>query len=172
MTTRALLEIAAYFALLTAAAVPLGAYIVRVLTGDPRKGGIVSRLERGLYRLAGVDPGEQMGWRRYAAAVLSFNAAGLLLVYALQRLQASLPLNPAGLAARRRRLAFNTAVSFATNTNWQAYGGETTHELPHQMAALTVQNFVSAATGMAVLVALIRGFARARPTASATSGST
>jgi K+-transporting ATPase ATPase A chain len=157
VTAHALLEIGAYFALLTAAAVPLGAYVVRVLTGDPREGGLVSRLERGLYRLAGADPGEQMGWRRYAAAVLTFNAAGLLLVYALERLQAKLPLDPAGLAGVEPLVAWNTAVSFASNTNWQAYGGESTMSHLVQMAGLTVQNFLSAATGIAVLAALVRG---------------
>jgi K+-transporting ATPase ATPase A chain len=157
VTARALVAIGAYYALLTAAAVPLGAYVVRVLTGDPREGAVLGRLERGLYRLAAVDPGEQMGWRRYAAAVLIFNAAGLLLVVALERLQATLPLNPAGLAGVEPFVAWNTAVSFATNTNWQAYGGESTMSLLVQMAALTVQNFLSAATGIAVLAALVRG---------------
>jgi K+-transporting ATPase ATPase A chain len=159
MTPSALLEIAAFFALLTAAAVPLGAYVARVLSADPGAGGgLVGRLERALYRLAGVDAREQMGWRRYAGAVLLLNAAGLLAVYALERLQAALPLNPAGLAPVEPLVAWNTAVSFSSNTNWQAYGGESTMSPLVQMAALTVQNFLSAATGIAVLAALVRGF--------------
>jgi K+-transporting ATPase ATPase A chain len=163
MTPAALMEVALYFAVLTVLAVPLGAYIARILSGDARSGGgVLGRLERGLYRLAGVDPGEQMSWRRYAAALLLFNGLGLLAVHALQRLQGSLPLNAARLPAVDPRVAWNTAVSFATNTNWQAYGGEATMSHLVQMAALTVQNFVSAATGIAVLAALVRGFV-ARP---------
>jgi K+-transporting ATPase ATPase A chain len=117
-------------------------------------------LERGLYRLAGVDPQSEMTWRAYAVGLLLFNVAGLLAVYALMRLQDVLPLNPQGFAAATPDLAFNTAASFATNTNWQSYGGEATLSYLVQMAGLTVQNFLSAATGMAVLVALIRGLAR------------
>src|SRR2546425_12095687 len=101
-----------------------------------------------------------MGWRIYALTMLIFNLAGVLAVYALQRLQGVLPLNPAGLGAVSPDSSFNTAVSFATNTNWQGYGGETTMSYLTQMAALTVQNFVSAATGMATLAAFVRGFAR------------
>ncbi|ABC80670.1 potassium-transporting ATPase subunit KdpA [Anaeromyxobacter dehalogenans] len=160
MTAAALAEIAAFFGLLTAAAVPLGAYAARVLSTAPPHGrGPVARLERGLYRLAGVDPAEQMGWRRYAAAALTFNAAGLLAVFALERLQAALPGNPAGLPAVSPLVAWNTAVSFATNTNWQAYGGESTMSHLTQMGALTVQNFLSAATGISVLAALVRALA-------------
>lgn len=163
MTPAALAEVALYFALLTVLAAPLGAYVARVLSGDPPgAGGFLGAVERGLLRLAGVDPSEQMSWRRYAAALLVFNAAGLLVVYALQRLQGSLPLNPAHLPAVEPRVAWNTAVSFATNTNWQAYGGESTMSHLVQMAALTVQNFLSASTGIAVLAALVRGFT-ARP---------
>ncbi|MFY3743644.1 potassium-transporting ATPase subunit KdpA [Anaeromyxobacter sp. Red801] len=158
MTAAAPIELAAYFGLLTAAAVPLGAYVARVLSTDgPASVGPLARLERGLYRLAGVDPAEQMTWRRYAGAALIFNAAGLLAVHALERLQARLPGNPAGLPAVAPLVAWNTAVSFATNTNWQAYGGEATMSHLVQMAALTVQNFLSAATGIAVLAALARG---------------
>src|SRR5262249_2508347 len=104
--------------------------------------------------------GEEMGWKGYAAAMLVFNFVGLVAVYLLQRLQGVLPLNPQGLAAVSPDSSFNTAVSFATNTNWQGYGGETTMSYLTQMLALTVQNFVSAASGMATLVAVIRGFAR------------
>jgi K+-transporting ATPase ATPase A chain len=162
VTPAALAEVAAFFALLTALAVPLGAYAARVLSGDPGSPGIVARCERVLFRLAGVDPREQMTWRRYAGAVLLFNAAGLLAVQALQRLQHVLPLNPAGLPPVDPFVAWNTAVSFASNTNWQAYAGESTMSHLVQLAALTVQNFLSAATGVAVLGALVRGLA-ARP---------
>ena len=117
-------------------------------------------LERLVYRLSGVRADQEMGWKVYALTMLLFNVAGLLLVYLLQRVQGVLPLNPAGFGAVSPDSSFNTAVSFATNTNWQGYGGESTMSYLTQMLALTVQNFVSAATGMAVLVALIRGFAR------------
>ena len=114
-----------------------------------------------------------MGWKRYALAMLLFNLIGVVVVYLLQRLQGVLPLNPQGFAAVTPDSSFNTAVSFATNTNWQGYGGESTMSYLTQMLGLGVQNFVSAATGMAVLVALIRGFARQqRERRSATSGST
>ncbi len=160
MTTSAIGSIAFYFVVLTVLAVPLGHYVARVLAGESRLARVLGPIERGLYRIAGVDPKEEMTWRRYAAAVLAFNAAGLLAVYALQRVQHLLPLNPAGLPAVDPYVAWNTAVSFSTNTNWQAYGGESTMSHLVQMAALTVQNFVSAATGIAVLAALIRGFVR------------
>ena len=113
-----------------------------------------------IYRLCGIRPEEDMGWKTYAVAMLVFNLVGFLVVYLLQRLQGVLPWNPEHLPATTAHLAFNTAVSFATNTNWQSYGGETTLSYLTQMLGLTVQNFVSAATGMAVLVALIRGFVR------------
>ena len=149
-----------YFAVLTALAVPLGAHLARVFAGESRLVRLLAPLERGLYRLAGVDPAEEMTWRRYAGSVLAFNLAGLLAVYALERLQHALPLDPAGLPAVDPYVAWNTAVSFATNTNWQAYGGESTMSHLVQMTALTVQNFVSAATGLAVVVAFLRGFVR------------
>jgi K+-transporting ATPase ATPase A chain len=121
---------------------------------------VLGPVERLLYRIAGVDPKEEMTWRRYAGSAMVFNVLGLLAVFALQRLQASLPLNPAGLGPVDPWVAWNTAVSFATNTNWQTYGGETTMSHLTQMLAMTVQNFVSAATGIAVLFALVRGFTR------------
>jgi K+-transporting ATPase ATPase A chain len=121
---------------------------------------ILGPLERLIYRLCGVRASDEMSWKSYAVAVLLFNVLGLLAVYLLQRVQGTLPLNPAGMAAVAPDLSFNTAVSFATNTNWQSYGGESTLSYLTQMLALTVQNFVSAATGMAVLVAMIRGFVR------------
>ena len=123
-----------------------------------------------IYRLCGVRPADEMDWKNYGIAMLLFNAAGSCLLYGLQRLQGLLPLNPAKLDAVPPDLAFNTAASFATNTNWQAYGGETTLSYLTQMLGLTVQNFVSAATGMAVLVALIRGLSRRRQRRSAISG--
>lgn len=118
------------------------------------------RIEAPLYRLAGVDPEREQGWLPYALGLLVFNGLGVLAVYALQRLQADLPLNPQGMGAIAPDSAFNTAISFVTNTNWQGYGGETTMSYLTQMLALTVQNFLSAATGIVVVVALIRGFAR------------
>ncbi|NUQ73757.1 MAG: potassium-transporting ATPase subunit KdpA [Polyangiaceae bacterium] len=165
MTAHGVVTILLYLAVLTAAAVPLGAYMARVYTGRARwAGAVLGPIERVFYRLAGVREDDEMDWKRYATAVLVFNAAGLLTVYALQRLQGSLPLNPAGFGAVTPEVSFNTAVSFASNTNWQAYGGETAMSYLTQMLALTVQNFVSAATGMAVLVALVRGFTRKQTT--------
>jgi potassium-transporting ATPase potassium-binding subunit len=161
MTAHAVFQLGLYLALLTVGAVPLGMYLARVYTGEARAAArVLGPLERACYRLAGVRPEQEMSWQGYAAAVLLFNLLGTLLVYLMQRVQGALPLNPAGLAAVPGAVAFNTAVSFATNTNWQAYSGETTMSHLTQMLALTVQNFVSAATGMAVLVALIRGFTR------------
>ena len=157
MTVNGWIQILLYCAVVAALVKPLGAYLTRVLDGTfPGIGPI----ERPLYRLAGVDPREDQSWLGYALALLAFNLAGVLALYTLQRLQAGLPLNPAGMAAVPPELAFNTAVSFVTNTNWQNYGGETTMSHLTQMAGLTVQNFVSAATGIAVAVAVIRGFAR------------
>jgi K+-transporting ATPase ATPase A chain len=161
MTAVALLQYAAYFAVLLLAAVPLGLYMARVYEGRATiTGKVFGPIERGIYRIAGIRTDEEMSWKRYALCVLAFNLAGALLVYCLQRLQGHLPLNPAHLPGVRPEIAFNTAVSFATNTNWQAYGGETTMSHLTQMAGLTVQNFLSAATGMAVAAALARGFAR------------
>ena len=131
------------------------------------------KVEAPLYRLAGTSADKSMDWAQYTLAVLAFNVLGALVVYALQRLQAFLPLNPAGMAAVSPDSSFNTAISFVTNTNWQGYGGESTMSYLTQMLALTVQNFLSAATGIAVVFALIRGFAaRSTGRARATSGST
>ena len=157
MTVNGWIQILLYCAVVAALVKPLGAYLTRVLDGTLPG---IGPIERPLYRLAGVDPREEQSWLGYALALLAFNLAGVLLLYALQRLQGGLPLNPAGMAAVPPELAFNTAVSFVTNTNWQNYGGETTMSHLTQMAGLTVQNFVSAATGIAVAVAVIRGFAR------------
>ncbi len=134
---------------------PLGAFMARVYEGRCT---FLVPLERWIYRCSGVDSQKEMSWKTYAVAAMLFNIIGIIVVYALQRLQARLPLNPMGMPGVSPDLAFNTAVSFATNTNWQSYGGETTLSYLTQMLGLTVQNFVSAATGMAVLVASIRGF--------------
>jgi potassium-transporting ATPase potassium-binding subunit len=161
MSANGYLQIAFYLVVLTALAKPLGGYMARVYEGKPL--GLDRALggfERLIYRLCGVRPDEDMGWKTYAAAMLAFNFFGFLAVYLLHRLQGILPWNPEHLAATTAHLAFNTAVSFATNTNWQSYAGETTLSYLTQMLGLTVQNFVSAATGMAVLAALIRGFVR------------
>jgi len=161
MTANGVLQLVFYVVVLLALAKPLGAYMARVYEGrrvalDRVLGG----LERLIYRLAGVRADEEMTWKTYAVTMLLFNLAGVLAVYALQRVQGVLPLNPAGLGAVSPDSSFNTAVSFATNTNWQGYGGESTMSYLTQMLALTVQNFASAAAGMAVLAAMIRGFAR------------
>jgi potassium-transporting ATPase potassium-binding subunit len=161
MTANGVLQLVFYLVVLLVLAKPLGAYMARVYEG--RRVALdraLGWLERLIYRVSGINPRAEMGWKTYALTMLIFNLAGLLAVYALQRLQGVLPLNPAGLGAVSPDSSFNTAVSFATNTNWQGYGGETTMSYLSQMLALTVQNFVSAATGMAVAAALIRGFAR------------
>ena len=138
---------------------PLGAYMADVYEGTRTPlSFLLNPIERVVYRLAGIDASATQGWKAYAGAALGFNLAGVLLVYAILRLQAYLPLNPERLPSVAADLAFNTAVSFATNTNWQAYGGESTLSYLSQMFGLGVQNFLSAATGMAVLVALVRGF--------------
>jgi potassium-transporting ATPase potassium-binding subunit len=161
MTPDSWLLLSAYTVLLLVLAWPLGAFIADVLEGrrtflTP----VLGPVERACYRIAGVRADEEMGWRRYAMATLAFNLVGLLAVYLLQRLQGVLPLNPQHLGAITPDSAFNTAVSFATNTNWQGYGGETTMSDLTQMLGLAVQNFVSAATGIAVLAALTRGITR------------
>ncbi len=161
MTGNGLLQLVVYLVVLLALVKPLGAYMARVYEGRPvGLGRVLGWLERLIYRLSGVRADQEMGWKTYAVAMLAFNLAGMLFLYALQRVQGVLPLNPEKLDAVSPDLAFNTAASFVTNTNWQSYGGETTLSYLTQMVGLTVQNFVSAATGMAVLVALIRGFAR------------
>ncbi len=161
MNTFALLQIVVYLAILALLAKPLGLYMARVYEGKPcGLDGFLGRGERLLYRLCGIDANEEMSWTAYAKAMLIFNFLGFLAVYLLQRGQQLLPLNPEHFGPVPANLAMNTAVSFATNTNWQSYSGETTLSYLTQMIGLTVQNFVSAATGMAVLVALIRGFVR------------
>jgi potassium-transporting ATPase potassium-binding subunit len=160
MTANGVLQLLFYLVVLIALAKPLGAYMAAVYEGRSTVVRTFAALERLIYRVCGVDPGKEMRWTQYAGAVLWFTLVGLLAVYGLQRLQALLPLNPAGMGAVSPDSSFNTAVSFVTNTNWQGYGGESTMSYLTQMLALTVQNFVSAALGMAVLIALIRGFAR------------
>lgn len=161
MNVYALLQMGLFLGVVLALVKPLGSYMARVYEGKPcGLDRLVGPLERWIYRICGVEPGREMSWKKYALTMLAFNLVGLLAVYGLQRIQHLLPLNPQQLAAVPPELAFNTAVSFATNTNWQNYSGETTLSYLTQMLGLSVQNFVSAATGMAVLVALIRGFVR------------
>ncbi|GAC1356625.1 MAG: potassium-transporting ATPase subunit KdpA [Herpetosiphon sp.] len=165
MTSLGLLQIAVYFVVLLLLVKPLGLYMARVFTGQSVGiDRLFGPLERGLYRLAGVRANEEMGWRGYALAVLLFNGAGVLGLYLLQRIQGLLPLNPQAMVGVDPALAFNTAASFVTNTNWQNYAGETTMSYLTQMLGMTVQNFLSAATGLAILVALIRGLARRQTT--------
>jgi len=165
MTGNGYLQLGLYLAVLLASAWPLGSYMARIYRGDiPAFVRWLRPLERVIYRLAGVRDDDAMPWTRYTFAVLLFNLLGFLAVFALQRLQDVLPLNPDGMAATTADLAFNTAASFASNTNWQSYGGESTMSYLTQMLGLTVQNFVSAATGMAVLIALARGFVQREAT--------
>ncbi len=161
MNAAGILQIVIFFAVVTAGAIPLGAYMARVYTGektwlDP----VLGPIERLVYKICLIKPDQEQHWTVYAFSALVFSVIGLLLMYAVMRLQALLPLNPAEMAAVAPDLAFNTAVSFTTNTNWQNYGGESTMAYLTQMLGMTVKNFTSAATGMAVLVALVRGFAR------------
>jgi K+-transporting ATPase ATPase A chain len=157
MNSAAVMQLGVYLLVLLVLAWPLARAMDAVLAG--RVSGL-RRLEAPLWRLAGVDPDKENAWLTYALGLLVFNGLGLLAVYALQRLQAVLPFNPQAFAAVTPDSAFNTAVSFVTNTNWQGYGGEVTMSYLTQMLALTVQNFLSAATGIAVVVALVRGVAR------------
>ena len=161
MTLTGWLQIAVFCIAVLALVKPLGFFLTRLLNGErtflsPALGPV----ERGFYALAGVKPDEDQHWTAYAFAMLAFNLVGFLFLYAVLRLQDVLPLNPQGFAAVPDHLSFNTAISFVTNTNWQSYGGETTMSHFAQMAGLTVQNFLSAATGIALAVALIRGFVR------------
>lgn len=154
-------QIALYLGVLLLCVKPLGLYMAAVYEGrGPRGVRFLAPLERGIYRLCGVNADAEMNWKQYAIAMLLFHVVGFVALYGLQRLQGFLPLNPAGLGAVSPDSSFNSAVSFVTNTNWQGYGGETTMSYLTQMLGLTTQNFVSAAAGMAMLVALIRGFVR------------
>lgn len=162
MTINGWIQILVFVGIIVALVRPLGGYLTRVLNGERTILSVaLGPLERGLYRLAGVNEREEQHWASYAAAMLLFNLAGFAMLYLIQRLQGALPFNPQGFGQVEATSAFNTAVSFITNTNWQGYAGETTMSYLTQMAGLTVQNFVSAATGVAIAAALIRGFARA-----------
>jgi K+-transporting ATPase ATPase A chain len=161
MTANDFIQIGIYLVVLLVLIKPMGSYMTHVYADQPNR---ITRLgggtERFIYRLCGIHAEEDMGWKQYAIAMLLFNVCGLVLVYAFQRLQQWLPLNPQHFPALSPDLSINTAISFVTNTNWQAYSGESSMSYLTQMAALAVQNFVSAATGIAVLIAVVRGFVR------------
>lgn len=163
MTSVGWLQISLLFLAVLIAIKPLGLYMARVFSGEQTfLSPILGRVEHDLYRVSGVTPEKEQSWLGYTLAMLAFSLAGFLALYAMLRLQAYLPLNPQGFAGMPSDLAFNTAVSFVTNTNWQNYGGETTLSHFSQMAGLTVQNFLSAATGMAIAVAVTRALARSK----------
>ncbi|MEP6898053.1 MAG: potassium-transporting ATPase subunit KdpA, partial [Rhodanobacter sp.] len=161
MTSNDYFQIGLFLIVLLLLVKPVGSYMALVFADAPNRvtrfGG---RVERGIYRLCGISHDEDMGWKRYALAMLLFNVLGLLVVFVLQRVQQWLPLNPQHFGAVSPDSAMNTAISFVTNTNWQGYGGESTMGYLTQMLGLAVQNFLSAATGIAVLMAVIRGFSR------------
>lgn len=161
MSPNGVAQIAFFLALITILTPPLGAYIASVLEGRSVPGvtRVLGPVERGIYRLVRVAPATQQGWRGYAAAVLIFNAAGFVVLYAILRLQGGLPLNPLDLPGMRWDLAFNTTASFVSNTSWQFYGGESSLSYFAQAAGIGAQSFISAATGLAVVAAVIRGFA-------------
>ena len=163
MTLTGWLQIAVMFLIVLALTKPLGAYMVRIFNGERTLlTPILAPVERGIYRISGVDPEREQSWVGYTIAVLVFSVVGVVTTYAIERLQGHLPLNPQHLPGVSPSLAFNTAVSFTSNTNWQNYGGETTMSYLTQMIALAVHNFLSAATGIAIAIAVIRGFARRR----------
>lgn len=160
MTTQSILLLVAFLAVLLAAGYPLGLYMARVAGDGPVRGlGWLQKFENLLYRWSGLPADKAMGWKSYAIALIVFNTVGAVFVYGLQRLQGFLPLNPQGLGAVSPDSSFNTTVSFVANTNWQGYGGEQTMSYLTQMLGLACQNFFSAATGIAVIFALVRGFA-------------
>ena len=161
MSSHAILTIILYIAILLALSYPLGIFIDRVMTGEVISGGGLFRSTEGfIYKVCGIDPRAEMNWLSYALGLISFNVLGVVFVFALQQLQGFLPLNPQGLVNISPDSSFNTAISFATNTNWQAYVGEGTMSYLTQMLGLTTQNFLSAASGIVVVIVLIRGFAR------------
>ncbi len=163
MTLVGWLQISLLFLAVLLVVKPLGLYMARVFSGDRTfLSPVLGPLERGLYRAGGINPEKEQGWLGYTFAMLAFSLAGFIALYAMLRLQAYLPLNPQGFPGMAPDLAFNTAVSFVTNTNWQNYGGETTLSHFSQMAGLTVQNFLSAATGMALAIAVTRALARSK----------
>ncbi|MFZ0244809.1 potassium-transporting ATPase subunit KdpA [Candidatus Binatus sp.] len=161
MLSNSVIQLVAYFLIVAVISVPLGLYMARVFSHertflDP----VLSPIERLIYKICGINPGVEMGWAGYAVSMLAFSLISMIFLYALQRLQYYLPLNPQGLAGVPPGLAFNTAASFTTNTNWQAYSGEQTLSYLTQMVGLTSHNFLSAASGIAMAAAVIRGFAR------------
>ena len=162
MSANGIAQIVFYLAVLTALTPLLGAYMARVFEGRsvPGLSRVLGPVERGTYRLLRIDVAREQSWKDYCAAVLAFSVASFAVLYAILRLQGHLPLNPSGYPGMSWNVAFNAAASFVTNTNWQYYGGEATLSYLSQTVGLTVQNFVSAAVGMAVLAAVIRGFAR------------
>ena len=159
MTWQGWLQIAVFAALIVAAVKPLGAYLAGIVEGQLKAPRALAAFERALYRVAGVDPAQEQSWVSYAVAVLCFHFFGIAALYLLQRVQHLLPLNPQQLPAVTPDLALNTAVSFTTNTSWQSYAGEATMSYLTQMVGITVQSFLSAATGIAVAIAFVRGFA-------------
>jgi K+-transporting ATPase ATPase A chain len=167
MSSASWIQFVVFVALIAATAPVLGKYMARVYGGDGPAPGerFFGAIERPIYRLCRIDPASEQRWQTYAFSVIGFSLVSFLLLYAILRLQGSLPFNPVDLPAVGEHLSFNTAVSFMTNTNWQSYGGETTLSHLSQMMGLTVQNFVSAAAGMAVMAAFIRGLARRRANA-------
>jgi len=161
MTTSDFLQIALYLALLIGLTPVLGSYMYKVFTGQNHLMlPVFGKLEKLIYKLSGIRPDEEANWKTYTVGLLLFNVVGLLFLFVLQLVQAQLPLNPANAPNVSWHSALNTAISFMTNTNWQGYAGETTLSYLVQMLGLTVQNFVSAATGIAVLLALVRGLSR------------
>ena len=162
MNTSGWLQLAFFSIVLLALTKPMGLYLVRVLDAEGRTclDPVLKPVERLIYRLAGIDPAKEQDWKGYAVSVLIFSVVGLLLTYLILRLQYFLPLNPQGFSGVAGDLAFNTAASFTTNTNWQNYGGESTLSYLSQMVGLTFHNFVSAAAGIAIAAALVRGIAR------------
>ena len=162
MTLNGWIQIIFYLVVLVALVKPLGLYMAKVYQGERTfLSPVLGLQERLIYRLGGIDPQQEMVWKVYTFAVLLFSVIGYIFLYLLQRLQGFLPLNPLGLGAVSPDLSVNTSAGFITNTNWQNYGGESTLSYLTQMVGLTVQNFVSAAAGIAILVAFIRGFTRA-----------
>src|SRR5947207_2075894 len=161
MTVIGWIQISLYCAIVVALVLPFGVYMTRVFNGERTLlSPVLVPVEKALYWAGGVDAKREQHWLTYTVAMLFFHVAGFLILYALMRLQAVLPFNPAAQSAVAEDLAFNTAVSFVTNTNWQNYGGESTLSYLVQMLGLTHQNFLSAAAGIALAVALIRGFSR------------
>jgi potassium-transporting ATPase potassium-binding subunit len=161
-TSNAWMQLALYVCALVAITKPLGLYLVRVLDAQGRTwlDGLIKPIERATYRVCGINPNEEQGWRGYTMSLLAFSLVGMLLTYFILRFQDHLPLNPQGWPGLAPHLAFNTAASFTTNTNWQSYGGESTMSYLSQMVALVIHNFTSAAAGIAIAAALVRGIAR------------